>query len=512
MTQHEATLKFLKTLEDTPQPKAAGWSEEWGTFKRAALSGASRTATAEQWAPGEYRANEVWSLDGSLLRRRAWDLYLNNPYAQSGVNSYISNVIATGLWPERSPSFERAFRRWSGVDGFATRECDISRDQTFSELESSWIREVLVGGGCLANFIYVNPRTQRVPLSIELIGEDRFADNMAWSGTNQKTANAVVGGREIDKSTGRTIAFHVYPQSDDMTYDTVTKPIRIPAANAEYGYLKRNSREKRGTTILRSCVLWLQALGYYVDNELFASNLKSMYAYVLEQNENWVDTDNIGTPDLTNDGETVQRVTRGMVYRATNGGTIKTVGPNVPQEGSVGWIKLLQNAISVAIDLSYEEVFRDYSNSTLGTLRVSGNADRKRFEPLQDFTLSHFGNPVLRRFDAEAVSAGLPGFPTPAEYVAEIDDLLELQEWLIPGWDSPNPVDDARADEINLRINADSLHKIIRRKGGSVSETLEERGWETKEVKRLEIAAPVGKSEKTQPVPSNPDTPRKSVK
>lgn len=503
MTNHAETIAFLKSLEQSSEPRSANWSEDWGSLKRASFAGASRSATAEKWAPGEYRANEVWTLDGATLRRRAWDLYNNNPYAQSGVNSYLANVISTGLSPERNSDFERAWKRWSGLDAFATRECDISRDQTFPELHTSWLREILVGGGCLTNFLYVNPRTQRVPLAIELIGEDRFADDMAFSSRNRKTANAVVGGREIDRVTGRSVAFHVYPAADDMTYDTSATPIRIPAQNCEYAYIKRNSREKRGTTILRTCILWLHALGYYVDNELFASNLKSMFAYVVEQNENFVDTDNLGAPDLTYEGDSVQRVSRGMVYRATNGGTIKTVGPNVPQEGSVGWIKLMQNAISVAIDLSYEEVFKDHSNSTLGTLRVSGNADRKRFEPLQQFALSHFANPVLRRFDAEAVSAGLPGFPTAAEYVSQIDDLLEQQEWLIPGWDSPNPVDDARADEINIRNRTDSRHKIVRRKGGSISETIEELGWEEKKMAEQGVT-PIVKGQQPTQQPAQP--------
>ena len=503
--QESETIQFLASLEkQSNRTPSAGWSEDWGSVRRSSFAGASRTGNSEMWVPGEYRANEVWTMDGALLRRRAWDLYLNNPFAQSGVNAYLSNVICSGLLPERNESFERAFRRWSGMDGFATRECDISRDQTFPELTTTWLREVLVGGGCLTNFIYVNPRTQRVPFSVELIGEDRFADDLSWSGKNPKTRNPVVGGREIDKTTGRSLAFYVYPASDDLTYDTTADPIRIPAANAEYAYLKRNSREKRGTTILRTCVLWLHALGYYVDNELFASNLKSMYAYVITQNENFADEDNIGAPDVTLDGDPVQRVSRGMVYRARNGGEIKTVGPNVPQEGSVGWIKLIQNAISVAIDLSYEEVFKDHSNSTLGTLRVSGNSDRKRFEPLQSFSLAHFGNPVVRRFDAEAVTAGIPGFPSPSEYVSSIDDLLEQQEWVSPGWDSPNPIDDARADEINLRIRTDSRHKINRRKGASVSETFEELGWEEKEMKRhgiLPVVAPV-----TPPAPKKAKT------
>lgn len=486
MNNVEQTKNFLARLERMP---AAGWSDPWAEgANRAAFSGASKRDSAETWKPADFRPNETWSADGGLLRARAWDLYNNNPFASAAINAYIANVVSTGFLPERDQAFESAFNRWGGLDGFATCECDLARDNTILELQASWLRELLVGGGVLTNFVYLPYKSQRIPFAIELIGEERFADDVVISGRNSKTSNAVTGGVEVDIRTGRTVAFWVYPAADDLSIDYGSEPIRISAESARYKCLGRKSGAKRGTTLLRTAVLWLHALGYYVDNELFASNLKSMFAYVLsKQNGLSEEGELLGTPGFsTLDGDPVQRVSRGMVYQATNGGKIEVVGPNVPQEGSVGWIKLLQNAISIAVDLSYEEVFRDYGKSTLGTLRVSGNADRKRFEPLQQMMLCHFCNPVLSRFDAEAVSAGIPGFPSAEEYVSLIDDLLENQEWLVPGWLSPNPVDDAKADTLNLANFTDSRHQIIRRRGGSISKRFEELQWEQKELAGLQ--------------------------
>lgn len=488
MNNVEQTKAFLKRLEQTP---TAGWSDPWseGGGKGSSFSGASKRDTAENWNPSDFRPNQAWTMDGALLRARAWDLYNNNPFAQSAVNAYLSNVVSTGLIPERDKAFERAWLRWSGMDGFATCECSLSRDRTIVELQHDWLRELLVGGGVLTNFVYLPYKSQRVPLAIEVIGEERFADSVQLSGTNKKTANSVTGGIEVDIATGRDVAFWVYPLSSDLTVDRGADPIRIPASSARYKSFGRKAGAKRGTTALRTIVLWLHALGYYVDNELFASNLKSMFAYVLQRSNNMSEEgEMIGEPGFnTLDGDPVQRVTRGMVYQATNGGEIKVVGPNVPQEGSLGWIKLLQNAISVGVDISFEEVFRDYSRATLGVLRVSGNADRKRFEPIQQLVLHHFCNPVLCRFDAEAVSAGIPGFPTAEEYVSLIDDYLENQEWVVPQWSSPNPVDDARADSINLANKTDSRHSIIRRKGGSIQKRFEELEWERQESEKRKL-------------------------
>lgn len=487
----QETKEFLKRLEQTP---SAAWSDPWAESgsKGSSFSGASRKDSAETWTPGQFFPNQAWLNDGAMLRARAWDLYNNNPFAQSAINAYLSNVVSTGLIPERDEPFERAFLRWSGMDGFATCECSLSRDRTFVELQHDWLRELLVGGGVLTNFVYLPYKSQRVPFTVEVIGEERFADDVTLSGRNSKTSNAVTGGIEVDVATGRDVAFWVYPLSEDLTIDRGSEPVRISAASARYKSFGRKAGSKRGTTLLRSTILWLHALGYYVDNELFASNLKSMFAYVLQRTNGTVEEgETLGEPGFSAlNGDPVQRVARGMVYQATNGGEIKMIGPNVPQEGSVGWIKLLQNAIAVGVDISFEEVFRDYSKATLGVLRVSGNADRKRFEPIQQTVLHHFCNPVLSRFDAEAVSAGIPGFPSAEEYVSLIDDLLEKQEWVVPQWSSPNPVDDARADEINLRNLTDSRHQIVRRRGGSIQKRFDELTWERERIEKNQLVQP----------------------
>lgn len=477
VASHQDTLAFLRSLEEADNPRQAPRDDsqilmsEFGN--RPGYSGARNIDTQEFWNPGDHRPNTAWKNDGATLRRRAWDLYKDNPFALAGIESYVSNVIERGIWPERNDSWDRAFARWSGVDGFATIECDLARDDTFPELQAQWLREVLVGGGCLTNFVYVNPRTQRVPLSIELIGEDRFADDITHFGTNPKTRNAVVGGREIDATTGRTVAFHVYPtEQDDLALDRVD-PIRILADHGRYAYLKRKSGAKRGITLFRAVIRWLHSLGYYVDNELFASNLRSQFAYVLTNGENDIDDegavlDSYMHLEDVSTNQPVDRPARGSVYRTTGGGKLETVGPNVPQSDSMPWMKVIKQAIAVGLQLSYTEMFRDYEESTLGTERISGNADRKRYSPVQNFVVTHFCNPTIRRFDAESVSAGLPGFPSPAKYASQIDDLLETQEWIKPGWLSPNPKDDAAADKLNLENGTTTRKAIAARNGNSI--------------------------------------------
>ncbi|GAB5444864.1 MAG: hypothetical protein Fues2KO_52130 [Fuerstiella sp.] len=452
-----------------------------GTFRGAHYRGA-----AETWDPSEYSPNSAWMQDAGGLRRRAWNLYNNNPFAQSAIETLILNAVGSGILPERDdPAWDRGFRRWSGLDAHATCEADIEGDCTLPELEAIWLREVMLSGGCLTNYHYLPRRSQRVPVSVELIAEERFADNLQYYGRNSKTRHRIVLGRELDPR-GRTVAFHVLPAGDDLTVNHNGDPIRIPAENARYTFRKRRTGEKRGTTMLRTAIIWFHALGYYFDRELFNSNLRNRWAYVIERDPEWCPT---GSENELEEVQLIDAATQeptdvmqpSMVYQTTNGGSIKMVGPNVPQADSVPWLKLMERAIALSVLLSFEAVFRDTSDVSMGNLRYIQNNDKRVYGTIQDFTIHHFVGPTTLRFESQAVIAGLPGYLSPFEYAQQRDDLLEQQEYDCPGFESFNPLEDAKADQINLNTQTDTNRDIAKRKGRNWRQQFKQAGVERKE-------------------------------
>ena len=505
----------LKWFMPTPKkPKAkkdkrADFFAEFGPGPygngRGGFSGGHVDRATDEWRPGTIGPNRMIEMGGKTLRERAWDLYLNNPFASAVIDAYIANVIECGLMPERDDDWERAHNRWGGLDGHATRECDLSRDCTIFELQRLWMLELLVAGGCLTHYVTVDRRTQTVPLAIELIGEDRFQTHIQSYGSNPKTSNPVRNGFEIDTRTGRTVAWHVKTTlPNDLDYDP-EQTTRIRRENGEYGYFKWKTGAKRGTTVLRSVIKWIHGLGYYADNEMFASNLKSSWAYMIKTSET-IDAD--GFPDLADSspetgttdiyGNRLDKHEPGQVFRGYPGDEIEAVGPNVPQSESLPWIMMLQRSIAIGTGVSYEESFRDYTQGSWSSVRSAMASDRKRFRPGQKFVVNHFGNPTVRRFDESAVGAFHSSFPSPSQYVTQRDELLEDQEWALPGWESPNPKDDAAADDIGLK-NGTSTHKDIQQRRG--------RSWR-KHFAQMELeAATPGYPEQVIPGARNPGEP-----
>lgn len=474
---HVETMNFLGHLQQRGHEPAA--NERWHSQPgRGFFRGAEYRGAVEDWNPRTYHPNEAWLHDAKAMRDRAWDLYRNNPFAKKAIRTWINNVVECGLLPKfKEKSWNNAFKRWGGIDAHATRHCDLSRDSTFVELEKLWYLELMVGGGCIQNFVYLDRKSQRIPVSIELIGEERIADDIEYIGTNPKTRNHVIGGREIEQGTGRTVAILVYPAGDDLLIDTTAEPIRIPVENCEYAYLKPETKAnaKRGFTACHTTILYLHSLGYYLDRELFNANLRSQWAYTIERDPQWCprDGDNQLAEELSlidpHTGQPATTLKHSLVYQSTGGGTVKAIGPNVPGSDSVAWIRLMSRAIALGFDMSMEAVFRDTSEASMGQLRWIQNGDERVWTDAQKFGIHHFVAPMTHRFLDQAVIAGIDGFPSPSAYLDERDELLEEQEFTQPGWKSFTPLEDARANDINIRNNSDSVERIAERSGDAMT-------------------------------------------
>ena len=484
-----------------------------GGNTRGGYTAGKATRLTEDWRPGEVGPNRAHQMDGQLLRERAWDLYHNNPYAGSAVDAYISNVIECGIVPEfDGDSREAEWRRWCGVSAHATRDCDLSRDQTFYELQQLVLTEVIVGGGCLVHFVDVPRRSQRVPLAIELIGENRFATELQMSGPNKKTANPVRNGIEIDSATGRSVAYHVRKaQPNDLEFDPL-ETIRLPCEQCEYVYVKGRIGAKRGTSLLKNSIMWLWALGYYTDNELAASDLKSSWAYIIRTTSG---VDGYGglagesESQLTDvNGNPIDRHEPGMIWRGDEADDIVGVGPNVPGGDSLPWITMIQRSIAIGVRLSYEDVFRDYSKVSFSAVRIARGQDKKRYRPLQFFMIHHFCNPTIKRFSRAAVGAMLPGFPRPSEFAGGIEDeWLDAQHWQTPGWESPNPKDDALAHHQMLEDRTISRTEIAASQGRNWRRSAELLGRENEVMSDAGVApsSPVEPQQSPVDEPSDED-------
>jgi lambda family phage portal protein len=476
------TREFLGRLAARHRREARGQARAAEHHRQLAFEGgfaaARQDRLTDDFNPGNLSPSSIHRADAKLLRERARDLMLNNPYAKSGVGAYVANVIECGITPK--PQFEdRELRgKWTGAwDHWAASESDITGHGHLYELQALFLEEVLVAGGCLLNLVVLPQgamRGRRLRAALELIPEERFVDDhdtfVLWF-NRQKSTNVISRGVELDPATGRPVKFWIRPSSPNDTQVGLSgDPIPLPASQCHYAFLRHRIGQYRGYSALHAVILWLWKLGYYVDNELMASAIKSCFAVMLSSEDPqqvWTGLKD-GDPDgAVTDvyGNLLEKLQPGIIARVLTGEKIQGVGPNVPGGDSTPWLSMIQRGISIGVDLSYEEMVRDYSQGNFSSTRASANADRKRYRPLQKFIINHFCRPVWSHFVTWGAQAGLDGFPTPADLVADMDQWLACS-WRTPGWVSVNPREDAIAHNLRLADRTITREQIIAAEGG----------------------------------------------
>lgn len=438
------------------------------------------------WNPRSLSPAQLHRMDGRVLRSRARDLYDNNPWAQSGVNAWVTNVVECGITPkprfseemggqEASKAWQDGWNWWGGIDG-ELNECDVTYANNIYELMALWFLEILVGGGCITNYRTL-PRSQSnghsIPLACELIPEERFAedkDTFVISHNSKKSSNQIVNGVEIESSTGRAVAYWVRQFDPNDTSRQMEEPLRLSRDHAKYSYLKKRSGQYRGYTMLAASVIWLWKLGYFTDNELMASVVKSCYAVMIKSDDEVATGLGDGTSVVTDmDGNSVEKISPVSFMRVPSDAEVTGVGPHMPKSDEEAFIMFIQRAIAMGIDLSYEEMSRDATKGNFAQIRSSKAGDQKRFRVGQKFTIRNFCNPTWHRFVKMASTFGVEGFPTPSDLMLNLRGFM-LTTWRTPGWVSVNPLEDAKANQIKLDTKTTTREIIVSADGGDIEE------------------------------------------
>ncbi len=482
-------MSFLSTYgQPSPPPRprtrsaAENFFQDWNGGSKGGFAGGRLDRLTEDWDPGTTGPNQMYRMGVKRMRERARDLVQNNPLAKSAVEGWVTNVLDCGVLPkplfadnERRKLWVKYWNRWGGEAAYpAHSECDIAGEKTINEVMEMWLTEIIVAGGCLIHYRELPRRGRMLPLALQLISEERFADHIEVAANG----NQVINGCEIDAATGRTVAYHVMATDpNDLTYSG-DKVVRLPAEECEYSAFLKLPGQKRGYTGLHAVIVWLWALGYYTDNELHNSDIKSSWAYMITTNPenydgfNWNELlgehPTSGTTDIY--GNPISRHESGQIFRGAPGDDIKPVGPNVPGGDSLPWLMMIQRIISIGMGMSYEELLRDYTKGSFSSVRASSQGDRKRYRRVQKFAGRRFCNQTWLRFGIHGVRAGLEGFPSPAEFQSDIENWLDVG-WGFPGWESVNPREDAQADDLELENDTVTMQQILERRGrGDVEE------------------------------------------
>jgi lambda family phage portal protein len=439
----------------------------------ASFEGASRTRRMGNWGASNAGPNSAMSGNLGTLRNRSHEFLRNHPLAQSAIDTYVSNLVGTGIVPrwrvndivgkEVRDYLQRRFLRW-------TDESDSEGLTDFYGQQALAVRTTMEGGEGLTRR---RPRRRQdgltVPLQIQLMEADHLPHTLNQPAPN---GNEIQMGVEFNK-VGRRAAYWLYRRHPgDQFYNAGDggTPVRVPAEDIIHTFRALRPGQIRGLPWLTTVMVRLYELDQYTDAELVRKKTAALFAGFVtsptSSSGNQIDP-MTGQP-IKNDGS--------RDYVGLEPGTLQYLDPgeevvfSTPADvgaNTLSWLQQQLREIAVGIGVTYEQLTGDLSNVNYSSLRAGLVEFRRRCEMLQfSMMVFQFCRPVLAWWMDTGVMTGTLALP---DYWSNRSDYLDV-DWRAPGWEYVNPLEDRLAEQMDIRNGLDSRAGVVAKRGRDVEE------------------------------------------
>ncbi len=431
-----------------------------------------------------------------ILRSRTRDLVRNNPWAENAEDSFVGNLVGTGIkprWimpdnPELKEIIQQRFKRW-------TDQADANGVCDYYGMQALVARTYFNSGESLARKRYRRPRDgMAVPYQLQLLEPDHLDSGIRperWGG------NRVLMGIEFD-AVGRRVAYHLSREHPGdvsiMSARGGMGTVRVPAREMLHVFSVKRQGQIRGLPKLASIIVRLHMLDSYEDSTAERNRMAAMFMGFIKRITGGpmpgksVGTDAKGKPVLDLEAGTLMEL----------GEDEDIVFANPPgTEGSFdAWVSHELRACAAGVGLTYEQLTGDMRQSNYTKSRVALLEFRRRCEMLQFHMLVfQFCRPVIEDWmDAAVFSGALP--IDPVEYLLNREYYTNVQH-CPQGWDWVDPLKDGQAEILLLNNKIKSRAEIIAGRGEDIEEVDRQIAEDEERAARLGI----GERQETVSVP-----------
>ena len=484
------------------RPQASGYSDAGASTVRRSMKG----FTARSTSP-----NEDINWNNYTLRQRGRMLYMGSPIARSAVQTNKTKVVGTGLklrcaiepdvlhmTPEAAKEWQKKTEREFAIWANKRENCDAIGMNNFAGLQQLTVSSWLPNGDVIALIqrdFNTNPLLNPYSLRIHLIEADRICTPqyakripgaMITDGINQKNKNPIYDGVEVDKKTGRVVAYwicSVYP-SQRMSVQDKMKWQRVKAYNTETGlpnvlHIMDSERpdQYRGVSYLAPVIESLLNISRYTQSELMAALIQSFFtAWIKTESDpaqipfNEVsygdddDPDNPPDRDITDNSNEYQ-MGPGQMVHLKPGEDVVFGEPHIPSSGFDTFVKAICKEIGAALEIPYDTLMKEF-NASYSASRAALMEAWEAFRIRREWLISMFCQPVYEIWLAEAVALGrinAPGFfNDPAVRAAWCK-----AQWLGPVQGHLDPTKEVKADILAVQHGFKTHAQVAREYGGS---------------------------------------------
>jgi lambda family phage portal protein len=398
--------------------------------------------------------------------------------ARAATENFVTNVVSDGLRPqskidhrfigiseEAAREFERQVEKIFELHT-CTREFDFRRVQTFSQMQATIMRAVLIDGDCLAVRRFKPRKSAVLGTTVQLIAGDRLKSPLRGY-----VDADVREGVEVDAD-GEPVAYHVLNRKGPFSSEIET--IRVPRYDDNdipLALLIHSSRlpgQSRGEPFLAPVVDRFRQLERYTDAEIRASVLNAFYAAFITTETPEIDQRRMSAlPAQLRPNEVRTQKNfgpeGGLMMELLKGEKVDTSAPGRPNANFEPFVQAVVKMISIGLGLP-PEVLTQHFQSSYSAARGAILEAWKVYKVRRSWLVSEFCQPAYEWIVTESVLRGMlnaPGFDDPFKR-----RLYLATEWIGSTMSSIDPLKDARADEVKITKNmTESRRSVVERDG-----------------------------------------------
>ena len=485
-----------------------------------AATGGRRTINIGQTSRG---INNLALSEGEQLLRMARKAELDDPYAVVAIESFVSEVIGTGIRPHsRHPDpnirriLETEFALWTNQSSSTRRIGPGGKPdslQSFFMQQQLVCRNMVVAGEAFARLrprlaADLSPTGLRVPLQIDLIEPEQLA---FWrtSGNDVQAGNIVRGGIEFDQIHQR-VAYHFYRENpgDSTLWPNAFEVVRVPSQAVLHMIEFVRGNQIRGITKLGAILVDLADMRDFEDGELYRQKLGS-YEFA------WKKSLTPDDPNLAAVANIVGTDTApaGSAYVESQPGTITILDTNAGEDFGFhdhpgvantyeAFVRQKARKLAAAMRVSYEMLTGDMTQVNYSSARVRLITLRRIWKQFQENVINHqFNRPV---WEAWVPALALTGKISAADFAKNPQLYLDV-EWLAQPWEWVDPKNDIEVVRAKMESALSSRTREVAILGRDAEQVDAEIALDHAREKKLGIVPVYGQSRTAETAPPGGD-------
>jgi lambda family phage portal protein len=364
-----------------------------------------------------------------------------------------------GLAKRVNDDIEWAWLYWSRADA-----CHTGGQLHFADLERAAMAEIVTAGEVLIRKHYRRFGSSKIPFALELIEAERLLDDThaPIAGLNGNVRMGV----ELDEFQ-RPIAYYLrkkHPGDRRWQGNMPDEIIRVPAGEMFHLRLGDRWPQTRGEPWLHGVLRKLDDLDQYTQAEIQAARASAYYFGTIESTE----SNNPLATDL-NDGSqpASMDIESGIIQQLAPGEKLNFHTPTRPNAALDAFVRHMLREMAAGLNVSYESLSRDYSQSNYSSSRLALLDDRDMWRTLQSWWVRSFREPLHREWmQAAVMSRAVTSIPVDA-FAADTERYTAVL-FKPRGWSWIDPTKEVEAYKEAVRAGFITVTDVIAQTGNGM--------------------------------------------